>query len=91
MFQVHKNMSTELMQGPFVNLRNLHHLDIPGKNSVYHGSESITNLGPRLWNLLPDVATSNMKLKDGNLNTACVRYVRTIYLALVFCNSLQVT
>ena len=79
MLQVHKNMSTELMQGPLVNLRNLHHFDIPGKNSVYHGSESITNLGPKLWNLLLDVATSNMKLKDEYcLCTLCKNYIPSV-------------
>ena len=36
------------------NLRNPHHFAIPSVNSVYHGSESILNLGPRIWNLVPD-------------------------------------
>ena len=60
MFNVHKNMSTELMQGLFCvrqthyNLRNPHHFAIPSTNSVYHGSESISNLWPRIWNLVLD-------------------------------------
>ena len=60
MFKVHKNMSTELMQGLFCvrqthyNLRNPHHFAITSINSVYHGSESISNLGPRIWNLVSD-------------------------------------
>ena len=60
MFKVHKNMSTELMQRLFCvrqthyNLKNPHHFGIPSINSVYHGSESISNLGNRIWNLVPD-------------------------------------
>ena len=53
-------MSTELMQGLFCvrqtyyNFRNSHQFVIPSVNSVYHGSESRSNLGPRIWNLVPD-------------------------------------
>ena len=60
MFKVHKNMSTELIQGLFCvrqtryNLKNPYHFAIPSVNSVYHDSESISNLGPRIWNLVPD-------------------------------------
>ena len=53
-FKVHKNMSTELMQELFCvrqthNFRNPHHFAIPSINSAYRGSESISNLGPRIW------------------------------------------
>ena len=60
MFNVHKNMLTELMQGHFCvgqahyNFRNPHHFAIPSVNSVYHGCESISSLGPRKWSLVPD-------------------------------------
>ena len=60
MFKVHKNMLTELVQGLFCvrqtyyNLRNCHHFAIPRVNSVYDGSESISNLALRIWNLVPD-------------------------------------
>ena len=59
-FKVHKNMSTELMQGLFCvrpthyNLINPHHFTIPSINSVYHASESISNIGPRIWDLVSD-------------------------------------
>ena len=72
-------MLTELMQGLFCvrqthyNLRNPHHFAIPSINSVYHRSESISNLGPRIWNLVFDrqknlilSAFSKVKLKDGS-------------------------
>ena len=67
MFKVHKNISTKLMQGLFCvrqthyNLRNPHHFAIPSVNSVYHGSETISNLGSRIWNLVPD------RLKELNI------------------------
>ena len=65
MFMVHKNMSTELMQEVFCvrqthySLKNPHRFTIPGINSVYHGSDSIS-IKPRIWNLVPD------RLKDLN-------------------------
>ena len=45
-------MSAELISKD--NLRNTHHFAIPNINSVYHGSKSVSNLGPRIWNLVPD-------------------------------------
>ena len=54
--KVHKNMSTELMQGLFYarqihfNLKIPNHFAIPSINSVNHGSESLSNLGPRVRN-----------------------------------------
>ena len=60
MFKIYKNMSTELAQGVFCvrqthyNFRNPHHFAILSINSNYHGFESISNLGPRIWNLAPD-------------------------------------
>ena len=54
MFKVNKNTSAELMQGFFCvrqthyNLRNPNHFAIPSINSVYHGSESLSNLGARI-------------------------------------------
>ena len=53
-------MSTELIHGllfvrqTHCNLRNPHHFAIPSINSVYYSSENISNLGPTLWNLVPD-------------------------------------
>ena len=35
-------------------LKNPNHFAIPNVNSVYHVSESISNLGHRIWNLIPD-------------------------------------
>ena len=60
MFKVHKNMLTELMQELFCvrqthyNLRNPHHFATPSINSIYYGSESMSNLRPRISNFAPD-------------------------------------
>ena len=104
MSKVYKTVSTETMQGPFCviknhcNLRNLHYFTIPSTNTVYHGSGSISNLGLRIWNVVPErkkniivSAPSKMKSKSVNLRSARVSYVTSAYLKLVFCNPLQVT
>ena len=41
--------------------------------------------------VIVEYAPGKMKLKDGSLNSVRVGYVKPINLALVFCNSLQVT
>ena len=40
--------------------------------SFYHGSENISNLDPRIWNLVPD------RLKKLSLKSVSVDYVRPI-------------
>ena len=40
------------------NLHNCSYFTTPAVSSVYYGSESISNLGPRIWNLVP------IKLKE---------------------------
>ena len=49
-------MSTELCRDLFCTRKTHypHHFAIPSINSVYHGSESISILEPRIWNLVPD-------------------------------------
>ena len=42
------------------NLRNNAEFTIPAIRTVYHGSESISFLGPKIWNILPD------RLKNAN-------------------------
>ena len=36
------------------NLRRCNDFRIPSIRTVYHGSESISFLGPKIWNILPD-------------------------------------
>ena len=60
MFKVYKNLSPPLISDLFTvrennyNLRKCSYFSIPYVKTVYHGSESISNLGPRIWNLVPD-------------------------------------
>ena len=60
MLKVFKNLSPPITSDLFevrennYNLRNQSYFLIPTVKTVYHGSESIKNLGPRIWNLVPD-------------------------------------
>ena len=60
MFKVYKNLSPAIIADIFhirqnnYNLRHDSYLAIPNVKSVYHGTESLSNLGPRIWNLVPD-------------------------------------
>ena len=60
MFKVYKNLSPPIISDLFkvrennYNLRNCSYFSIPNVKTVYHGSESLSNLGPRIWNLVPD-------------------------------------
>ena len=60
MFKVYKNLSPAIIADLFhvrqnnYNLRHDSYFAIPNVKSVYHGTESLSNLGPRIWNLVPD-------------------------------------
>ena len=60
MFKVYKNLSPAIIANLFhvrqnnYNLRHDSYFAIPNVKSVYHGTESLSNLGPRIWNLVPD-------------------------------------
>ena len=63
MYEISNGLSTPLMKDIFpinrnpYNLRQNSQFSRPRINTVYHGSESISNLGPKIWNLVP----SNLK------------------------------
>ena len=60
MFMVYKNLSPAKIGDLFHARRNNYHLKhnsyfaIPNVKSVYHGTESLSNLGPKIRNLVPD-------------------------------------
>ena len=60
MFNVYKNLSLSIIADLFhvwQNNNNLKHdsyFAILNVKSVYHGTESSSNLGPRIWNLVPN-------------------------------------
>ena len=57
MFKVYKNLSPPIIADLFYvqqnnyNLRHDSYLSIPNVKSVYYDMESLSNLGPRIWNL----------------------------------------
>ena len=59
-FKIYKNLSPAIIADLFhvrqnnYNLRHDSYFAIPNVKSVYHGTESLSNLGPRIWNLVPD-------------------------------------
>ena len=60
MFKVFKNLSPPIVADLFevrqnnYNLKHRSYFSMPNVKSVYHGSESLSKLGPRIWNLVPD-------------------------------------
>ena len=60
MEMVYKNLSPTIIDDLFHVQQNNHHLrndsyfPIPHVKYVYHGMESLSNLEPRIWNLVPD-------------------------------------
>ena len=80
-------------------MRNPDNFAVPSVNSIYYGFKVISNIGPRIWKLVPDrikelnsiTAPSKMKLKDDSLKSVRIGYVIPVSLALVFCNTLQIT
>ena len=60
MFKVHNDLSPAIVRELFhernnnYNLRQFSEFAIPNVKSVHHGSESISVLGPKIWNLVPN-------------------------------------
>ena len=66
MFKVYRNLSPNIVAEIFCTQRNNYNLrhssffSIPYVKTVYHGSESLSNLGPRIW----DLVSSTLKELD---------------------------
>ena len=61
MYKIKNNLSPPTIADLFeqrneqhYNLRNWGQFSLPAISTVYHGSESISFLGPKIWNMLPD-------------------------------------
>ena len=59
MFEIHRGLSPEILRETFVskissyNLRRNYTFEKRKVNSVYHGTESLSFLGPKIWDLVP--------------------------------------
>ena len=59
MFKIHRGFSPEILRETFVSKTSSHNLrrnDAFGKrkvHSVYHGTESLSFIGPKIWGLVP--------------------------------------
>ena len=59
MFKIHRGLSSEILRETFVpktssyNLRRNDTFKKPKVDSVYHGTESLLFLGPKIWDLVP--------------------------------------
>ena len=69
MFKVYRKLSPNIVAEIFrafrnnYNLRHSSFFSIPYVKTVYHGSESLFNLGPRIWDLVPSTLK---ELDDAN-------------------------
>ena len=78
-------------------LRKNSQFTIPPIRTVYHGSESISFLGPKIWNILPDrlknvnsIEAFKMQIKKGNLKIAHVRFARFMFKMSVLFTSISI-
>ena len=61
MFKVKNEMSPEIICDIFTqrinnhyNLRRINHFEIPFVRTVYNGTESVSYLGPKIWEIVPE-------------------------------------
>ena len=59
MFKIHRGLSPDILREIFVpkinlyNLRRNNTFERPQVHSVYHGTESLSFVGPKIWDLVP--------------------------------------
>ena len=61
MFKVKNEMSPEIICDTFTpiinnhyNLRHINHFETPSVSTVYNGIESVSYLGPKIWDIVPE-------------------------------------
>ena len=78
------------------NLRKNSQFTIPPIRTVYHGSKSISFLGPKIWNILPDrlknanSIEAKKKKKNGSLKIVDVGFVRFMFKMSVLFESISI-
>ena len=65
--------------------------------TAYHGSESISFLAPKIWNILPDrlenvnsIEALKMQIKNGSLEIVHVDFAKFMFKMLVFFQSISI-
>ena len=100
-----KNDLSHLIVTELFEQRNEQHYDlrknsqftIPPIRTVYHGSESISFLGPKIWNILPDrlknvnsIEAFKMQKKNGSLKIVHVGFGRFMFKMSVLFKSISI-
>ena len=57
------NIFTQRTQNHY-SLRNAHYFQIPFVRTVYHGTESISYLGPKIWDIVPAEMKNTISLNS---------------------------
>ena len=98
MFKVKNELSPEIIRDIFTqrinnhyNLRHINHFETLFVRTVYNGTESVSYLGPKIWDIVPEeyktlISLNSFKESIKNwvpLNCPC-RFVKPTYMVLVF-------
>ena len=85
-----------LVKQSHYNLRRCNDFRIPSTRTVYYGSESISYLGPKIWNILPDEIKQQTSLnsfkksvKNGSHKIAyadCARFILMVSVSFLSCH-----
>ena len=102
MFKVYKKLSPAIIADLFharqnnYNLRHDSYFAIPNVKSVYHSTKNLSNLGPRIWNLVPDklkhlvdIHAFKKEIKKWKPKNCPCRYVKLVYHMLVLFKALS--
>ena len=76
---------------PLYNLRTNSSFAVRPVHSVYHGTESLSFLGPKIWELVPEDENSQRVLKflKSRLNSGYLRDVLVDYAVFIFKKSVS--
>ena len=91
MFKINRGISSSIMQAIFepraehpLNLRCISQFFAPLVSTVFHGTESISFLGPKIWSLFPEtfknidsLESFKISIRNGILKIAHADYVRS--------------
>ena len=92
MFKIHRGLSPEILRETFVsktssyNLRRNDTFEKRKVHYVYHGTESLSFLGPKIWDLIPvelkqsdTLYSFKLKIKNGYSLNVHAEYVKLSY------------